>query len=152
VVVIASVAGGAALITRVAARVALCGVDSESVALTVNVLVPAAVGVPESTPAELNARPAGRVPALTVQAYGDVPPLAAKVKLYAAPTVPAVNGEVVEMTSVAGGGGVEPPPPPHPARTIKNVPATTINLFSFTASSRSPLGFHHRPSHELFAH
>jgi hypothetical protein len=48
-----------------------------SVTCTVNDAVPAAVGVPEITPvdaAKLN--PAGNVPALTLQLYGVVPPLA----------------------------------------------------------------------------
>ena len=69
------------LITRVAARVAVCGLASESVALTVNTLDPAAVGVPESTPAELKVRPPGKVPVLTLQVYGPVPPVAAKVRV-----------------------------------------------------------------------
>jgi hypothetical protein len=80
VVVIVSGDGGA-LITKVAAKVAVCGVEAESVALIVKVLFPAAVGVPESTPAELNIRPAGRVPVLRLQVYGGVPPVAAKVRL-----------------------------------------------------------------------
>jgi hypothetical protein len=67
VVVIAS-GGGAALITRVAVRVAVCRLSEESVTLIVKVLDPAAVGVPEITPAELNVRPAGRLPLLTLQA------------------------------------------------------------------------------------
>jgi hypothetical protein len=67
--------------TKVAARVAVPGVDAESVAVMVNVAVPAAVGVPEKTPAELSMRPLGSVPAVTVQVYGGVPPPAASVWL-----------------------------------------------------------------------
>jgi len=78
VVDITSVAG---LTIRVAVMLAVCGLKAESVAFTVSVLVPAVVGVPESIPAELNVRPPGRVPALTFQVSGEVPPVAAKVRL-----------------------------------------------------------------------
>ena len=78
VVVIASVA---ALMTNVEARVAVCAGVPESVAVIVNVLVPAAVGVPERTPALLRLRPGGKVPAVTVQVYGAVPPVATSVRL-----------------------------------------------------------------------
>ena len=43
------------------------------VAVTVNVNVPAVVGVPESAPAELNVSPPGNAPELTVNAIGVVP-------------------------------------------------------------------------------
>lgn len=69
VVVIAS----AALIVKVAESVAVCGVDAESFAWMVKLVVPAAVGVPERTPAELRLRPAGGVPD---HIYGAVPPVA----------------------------------------------------------------------------
>jgi hypothetical protein len=67
--------------TRVAASVAVCAGLPESVAVIVNVLVPAAVGVPERTPALLRAKPAGKVPAVIVQVMGVVPPLAVRVRL-----------------------------------------------------------------------
>jgi len=72
----------------------------------------AVVGVPEITPAELNAKPAGSVPELSNQVYGAVPPVAASVTLvYAVPTVPAGSGEVVVIDSVAGGVLLPPPQP-----------------------------------------
>jgi hypothetical protein len=64
VVVIANVATS---ITSVSGAVAVCGVDAESVAWTVKVLLPGAAGVPESTPLEDNASPAGKLPAVTLQ-------------------------------------------------------------------------------------
>jgi hypothetical protein len=46
-----------------------------SVTAMLGVKLPAAVGVPETTPAELNANPAGRVePEPTAQVYGGTPP------------------------------------------------------------------------------
>ena len=60
-------AKGAGLMTKVAARVAVCWVDDESATWTVNMLVPAVVGVPERTPAAVKVRPAGRVPVVTLQ-------------------------------------------------------------------------------------
>jgi hypothetical protein len=56
------------------------------VTLTVTVALPAVVGMPLTTHA-LSDRPAGSVPVIE-QAYGDVPPLAVIVELYATPTVP----------------------------------------------------------------
>jgi hypothetical protein len=43
--------------------------------VAVNVMLPlaVAVGVPDKTPAELNAIPAGSVPAVTLQVIGAVP-------------------------------------------------------------------------------
>jgi hypothetical protein len=48
----------------------------ESVAVTVKFDVPGIVGVPETSPADDNDNPAGSVPAVTANVYGDVPPLA----------------------------------------------------------------------------
>jgi hypothetical protein len=67
-----------------------------SVTCTVNDAVPEAVGVPEITPvdaARLN--PAGNVPALRLQLYGVVPPLACSVVEYAVPAVPPGSDAVV---------------------------------------------------------
>ena len=51
-----------------------------SVTLTVNEAVPAVVGVPEITPVEVTRlNPAGSEPALRLQLYGVVPPLACSV-------------------------------------------------------------------------
>ena len=72
---------------------------------TVKLEVPAAVGVPLSRPAEERLRPAGSVPADTDQVYGVVPPAAASVWLYAVPTVPAGNGDVVVIVGATATGG-----------------------------------------------
>src|SRR5579872_4248472 len=68
---------------------------------TVKLEVPAAVGVPLSCPAVLRANPAGNVPLVTDHWYGDVPPLAVSVCVYAVPTVPLGTGEVVVIASPA---------------------------------------------------
>ena len=52
-----------------------CG-ESESLAWTVNVEVPVAVGVPDIRPAEESERPGGREPAVMDHVYGLVPPIA----------------------------------------------------------------------------
>lgn len=51
-----------------------------SLTVTVKVDVAAVVGVPEITPvAPAKVKPAGRVPTVTAQVYGEVPPVAASV-------------------------------------------------------------------------
>ncbi len=61
---------------------AVCGVEEESVAWTVNVKVPEALGIPLIAPVELfGANPPGREPAVMLQLYGAVPPEAASVAL-----------------------------------------------------------------------
>ncbi len=66
-------------ITMERALVAVCAVGVVlSVALTVKLNVPAAVGVPEIV-LPLRVNPVGSEPAEIDQAYGEVPPLAAKV-------------------------------------------------------------------------
>ena len=55
---------------------ALCAGVPESVTLTVKLDVPALVGVPVIWPLEESVRPAGRLPAATLQLYGAVPPIA----------------------------------------------------------------------------
>ena len=65
------------LILRLAAM--LCAGELESIRLTVNENVPAAVGVPLICPELLSAKPAGREPELTDQLYGVWPPVAASV-------------------------------------------------------------------------
>ena len=52
-----------------------------SVAVTVKVAVPVAVGVPLTTPALDSVSPAGRLPLLTLKVSEPVPPLAAMVWL-----------------------------------------------------------------------
>ena len=56
---------------------AVADCDALSVARTVKVLDPAAVGVPEMVPPVESVNPAGRVPVASVQVYGGVPPDAA---------------------------------------------------------------------------
>ena len=55
----------------------------QSLSRTVNDAVPAAVGVPDSRPPELNVSPAGNAPALVVQVKGVVPPVMVSCWLYA---------------------------------------------------------------------
>jgi hypothetical protein len=62
-------------------RLAVCGGVPESVAVTVKVQVPAVMGVPEIIPELLNESPAGRVPLVTLQVMGGVPPVAWSVAL-----------------------------------------------------------------------
>jgi hypothetical protein len=68
----------------------------------VKVDVPVAVGVPEIMPLLLRLKPLGRVPEAKLHVTAPAPPLACSGTEYAAPTVPAVRGEVV----VTVGGGV----------------------------------------------
>ena len=59
------------------------------------------VGVPLKMPAVDKVSPAGSVPDVTDQLYGDIPPLAANVWLYAVPTVPEGRGLAVSITRSA---------------------------------------------------
>src|SRR5271170_432307 len=62
----------------------------------------AAVGMPAMAPvAAFKAKPAGRVPLVSDQLYGVVPPVAASVAVYGTPTSP-FGSAPVEITSVAG--------------------------------------------------
>jgi hypothetical protein len=71
---------GAALTTMLSDFVAVSALAS--VTLTVKVLVPVPVGVPEITPVvEARASPAGNVPEVTDQVYGAVPPVATTVAM-----------------------------------------------------------------------
>jgi hypothetical protein len=54
----------------------LCAGDPLSLTDTVNVALPVALGVPEITPALESARPAGKLPEVSVHVYPGVPPLA----------------------------------------------------------------------------
>lgn len=71
--------GGGGLTVRDMLRVAV--VAFASVTCTVKEVVPATVGVPEMAPAEVSARPEGNAPDATVQVYGAVPPMAARLAL-----------------------------------------------------------------------
>ena len=52
-----------------------------SLALTVNVKLPCALGVPESVPVLEKVSPVGKEPDVTVKLYGALPPLAVMVAL-----------------------------------------------------------------------
>ena len=78
----------------------------ESVTLIVKLNVPAAVGVPEIVPVEDRVRPAGKAPALMLQLYGTVPPLAASVVEYAVPNCPEGTVLLVIWTEVVAGATV----------------------------------------------
>ena len=69
------------------------------VALTVNLAVPSAVGVPLISPVFPSSfRPSGRLPLLMLHATGSVPS-AVRVWLYASPTLPSGSLSVVMVTS-----------------------------------------------------
>jgi len=69
---------------------------AESVTVTIIVAVPAAVGVPLSTPVRDKLKPCGTPVAF--QIYGGTPPVAANwTGEYGAPTSPTANGEAVVM-------------------------------------------------------
>jgi hypothetical protein len=108
-------------------------------ALTVNVELPAVVGMPEITPvAAARVKPAGSEPVSMLQVIGFAL-VAARVALYATPTVPFAN-DVVVMA-----GAVAPPPPasaPPPEQAANNRPIraaavkTTVSLvFIFIKTS-----------------
>jgi hypothetical protein len=82
--------------------VAVCAVGAvESVAFAVKLNDPAVVAVPEIVPLVVaSVRPAGNAPALMLQLYGVVPPLACNVVVYAVPTVPP--GSDAAVVSVSG--------------------------------------------------
>jgi hypothetical protein len=63
--------------------------------------VPALVGEPEMVPFAFSITPCGNVPADVVHVYGGVPPVAARVPVYAWPTVPA-GSAFVEIVGAAG--------------------------------------------------
>jgi hypothetical protein len=75
------------LIVRLTGPLALCCGFELSVTPIVRFVVPATVGVP-LTVHPVNVKPAGNVPAVIVQLYGDVPPVMSIVPLYGVPTTP----------------------------------------------------------------
>src|SRR5215469_5381049 len=96
----------------------LCAGLPESLTVKVSA-VPAAVavGVPAIVPvAAASVRPAGRLPLLSAQESGAVPPLAVSAAEYAWPTCPFGSEDTVMFSAGGGGGGggggeLEPPPP-----------------------------------------
>jgi hypothetical protein len=97
-----TMARGAGLTVMLICFVAVSAGLPESATWTVKVDVPVAVGVPEITPLLLRLKPLGSVPEAKLHVRAPAPPLACRVTEYAAPTVPAVRGEVVATV----GGGV----------------------------------------------
>jgi hypothetical protein len=81
--------------------VALSRGELESVTFTTKEKVPDAVGVPLIWPELLSVNPPGKVPELTVQLYGLLPPFAASVAVYPLPTSPPAR-DVVVILSVVG--------------------------------------------------
>jgi hypothetical protein len=88
----------AGLIVRLTGPVVVsCGL-LESVALTVSFTVPATVGVPLTRqPDDVSVRPAGSVPFVIMQEYGDVPPVTPIVWLYGTFTVPFGSVDTVSI-------------------------------------------------------
>jgi hypothetical protein len=72
-----------------------------SVTVTVKSDFPAVVGVPAIAPAALTFKPAGNSPAVTLQLFGPLPPLACSVCEYAVPAVP-FGSEAVVIVSPGG--------------------------------------------------
>ncbi len=96
-----------------------------SVAVTVKVKLPCAVGVPESVPSEARSRPGGRLP-VWVNVYGPVPPLAVIwVVGYSTPCAPL--GNVVGLSVIVG----------HSTVTLK-LHCTVSKNWGWTARSPSP--------------
>lgn len=99
-VVVMSSAGAVIVILSAAVAVFAVGV-SESVTITVKLVVPTngPVGFPVMAPVEpFSERPAGRLPTLMDQVYGVIPPVAARVWLYDVPITPAARLVVVTET------------------------------------------------------
>ena len=65
----------------------------------VAVVVPAVVGVPVMIPVGSSERPVGKLPAVMLHVYGLIPPAAARVLEYGAPTF-ATGTESVVMWSM----------------------------------------------------
>jgi len=74
--------------------------EAASATWTVKIKIPAVVGNPLITPVVESVNPWANVPATTDQEYGGVPPVAAKVWEYDAPTVAAGKGDAVVIDGV----------------------------------------------------
>jgi hypothetical protein len=87
---------------NVNALVIVCPAEQLPVACTVKAAdVTATVGMPLMSPSEESVSPVGSAPLKTVQVKGaELAGAAANCCEYAVPTVPAVNGDVVEMEIV----------------------------------------------------
>ena len=120
------------------------GAPFASVAVRVNVAGPEAVGVPLTAPLiGSRARPAGRVPAVTANAYGPVPLVAVATWAYACPAVGF--GRAAGATATAGptvsvrAGDVPPPGPALKTVTAGLVPAAVRATAGTTAVNRVAL-------------
>jgi hypothetical protein len=83
----------------------VCAGFPASVTVAVKLDVPLAVGVPEIRPVlEDRLSPAGRLPDVTDQVYGVVPPVAAIEFEYAVPCVPEGRLDVVMLKAVGATG------------------------------------------------
>ena len=108
--------------------------DALSVTRTVNVLDPAAVGVPAMV-APVSVSPAGSVPLASDQAYGKLPPDAASDCEYAVPTVPAGRVDVVTVNEGAAAIVME-----NPWVSFPPVLSVTLTVkFAFPATVGVPL-------------
>lgn len=94
------VSGGPAAAATASVNALLPDVPFVSTACTVNVKLPAVVGVPLRDPLEgSNEMPPGKTPVVTDHVYGGLPPDAAKACEYDFPTWPAGNGDPVVMVT-----------------------------------------------------
>jgi hypothetical protein len=101
-VVVVIVSGGALTASVNCWFTLTCGA-LESFAVTVKVELPVVVGVPERMPtpdeSPASANPAGKLPVVTLQLIGNVPPLVCMFWLYEVPTVPAGSDVVVMLSA-----------------------------------------------------
>ena len=118
-----------------------------SVALTVKANGPATVGDPDMSPVvAFSVSPVGSVPALMMNAYGAVPPVALIVWLYALSTVPfgSVGGAIASVAATANATARCPvAPPPSVAVIVKFEVVTVVGVPEITpvaAFNVSPAG------------
>jgi hypothetical protein len=126
-VVVENVIAGGAATPIVNVCVALAAGDPESFTVTVNVTLPAAVGVPVIAPVDaFRLSPGGSVPVVTVHVSGVTPPTDASVTEYAVPTVaPASAPAVVVIPRFTGTFTVTVPTTPVVATDVAVI--VTVN-------------------------
>ena len=89
---------GTELIVTLYAWLPVAPIESVAVMVKLNGLSAESVGVPVIAPVlELRLRPVGKLPADTLKAMAPVPPVSPIVWLYATPTVPLGNVNVVML-------------------------------------------------------
>src|SRR6266850_8153339 len=94
--------------------------------VTVNTAVefPSAVGVPLTTPAPaLRDKPVGKTPPNSIQVNGAVPPVVARVEVYALSTTP----KSAAVVDTAKADVLLPPPPPLPGQPKSPNPRAMID-------------------------